>query len=277
MRIIPAFGLALLIGLTVGCEEPPPSKLNHGKPSPFLSKKPADQPGAASDKAAHDNQTSSDKSSSKSSQSAETKTVKLGPGLHLEVQGERRRILIESIVVLRELGSIGLECLVCKKDYKEHESILATHAKAKEIHAALEACRAKPGHPVKYQDRKVIPPTGSPVRITLRYEDKKRGIVEVDAREWVMNIKTKKPLEHDWVFAGSKIYKSLDEPDKPPVYAADAEGGYICIANVVTALLDLPVYSPKGEFDRGYVPWTEKIPELDTPVTVILEPLPEKN
>jgi len=275
-RAFPIFGLAMLMGLAIGCEEAkPPQAVHSGKPgavppgatTSVPSLPPDDCPSEAAPVPPPPKQ---------SSDRPEVKKVKLGASLHLEVQGEQRRVLVDSIVVLREVGGIGLECLVCKKGTKEHESILATEAKAKEIHAALEACRAKAGHPFKYEEKKFIAPTGTPIRITLRYEDKDKKVVEVSAREWVQNAKTKKPLEHDWVFAGSTFYKNFEDATKPPIYAAEGDGGYICVANVISALMDLPINSPKGQHDRGYIPFTEKIPEIDTPVTIILEPIVEK-
>ena len=96
------------------------------------------------------------------------------------------------------------------------------------------------------------------------------------AQKWIRQSKTKKDLEYDWVFAGSRLYKNPDEPEKRAIYLANNDGGVICIANVLSAMLDLPIDSPKGIEGRMYEPNTERIPALDTSVTIILESIEEK-
>ena len=71
------------------------------------------------------------------------KKVQVGPQVWLEIQGRQRRVLVNASVCLRE-GNFGLECLLCKKNTKEHESPLVTEAEAHHIHAALLAAGAKP-------------------------------------------------------------------------------------------------------------------------------------
>src|SRR5262249_27370777 len=95
-------------------------------------------------------------------------------------------------------------------------------------------------------------------------------------QRWVRNVKTKKDLDQDWVFAGSQLVPDPLDPKKPPVYLATADGALICVTNVPTAMLDLPIQSPKQLENREFAPYTERIPELDTPVVVILEPIAEE-
>ena len=45
----------------------------------------------------------------------------------------------------------GLEMFVCPINTKEHESVIAAHAAAFEVHAALLAVKAKPGKPVQWE------------------------------------------------------------------------------------------------------------------------------
>ena len=53
------------------------------------------------------------------------------------------------------------------------------------------------------------------------------------------------------------------------------DGDVICISNFETALLDLPIKSPKDDAERFFVANTEQIPPLETKVVVILEPVVE--
>src|SRR5262249_62159967 len=60
---------------------------------------------------------------------------------------------------------------------------------------------------------------------------------------------------------------------KKKVYLAN-DGDVICVSNFETALLDLPIKSPKDNADLVYVAHTSRIPPPETKVVVVLEPLP---
>src|SRR5262245_49424875 len=94
------------------------------------------------------------------------KKVPIGKNVFLEVQGERRRVLIETEVCLRQ-GP--LEQLLCRKNTKEHEAILRADVDGRDIHKALLVAGAKPGSPVKFRP-KYQPATGTPIQITLEFE-----------------------------------------------------------------------------------------------------------
>src|SRR5947199_4789013 len=88
----------------------------------------------------------------------------LGENLWLETQGDKRRVLVAAAVCLRE-GTYGLECLLCKRGTKEHESLLVTTADARIIHFALEAAKIKAGAPVQFEP-KFAPPKGDKVKVS---------------------------------------------------------------------------------------------------------------
>ncbi len=166
-----------------------------------------------------------------------------------------------------------LEGLVTRKGTKEHEYILAVDADASQIHAALLAAGAKSGKPVQFEP-KYLPATGSEIKITLRYQKDKETII-VSAQEWVRVAKTKKTLDKNWVFAGSVEAPGLPQDKTKKVYLAN-EGDFVCVCNMETAMLDLPVESPKALEDRVYDANTDKIPPVGTEVEIILEVIPEK-
>jgi hypothetical protein len=201
---------------------------------------------------------------------AEAKKVAVGKNVWLETLGERRRVLVKSYVCLRE-GQ--LEQLMCRRHTKEHEAILAADMDAKDIHTALMLARAEPGSPVQYEPA-FKPPTGQPIKVTLEYEEAGK-LITIPAQKWVRNAQTKKDLEYDWVFAGSALYPDPLDPAKPKFYAANG-GDVICVSNFEGALLDLPIKSSKDNADLAYEAHTERIPPLETIVTIILEPLPVK-
>jgi hypothetical protein len=198
------------------------------------------------------------------------KKVKVGPNVELEVQGKKRRVLVSATVCLRK-GQ--LEQLLCRKNTKEHEAILTADVDARKIHEALILAGAVEGSPVRFVPR-YRAASGTPIKISLRYEEKGKQVT-VPARSWVKNGKTGKDLESDWVFAGSQLVPDPFDKTRPKRYLAN-DGDVICVSNFETAMLDLPIRSSKDAADLAYEAHTERIPPVDTKVTVILEPVPAK-
>lgn len=198
----------------------------------------------------------------------EATKVQAGKNVWLEIQGDCRRVIVQSIVCLRE-GQ--LELFLCRKHTKEHEAVVSADVDARDIHKALLVAGAQPGSPVRYQPQ-FQAATGTRIRVTVQYEDKGK-LVTVPAQSWVRDFMTKKAMTHDWVFAGSVLLPTGDRDGKsPPFYAANS-GDVICISNFEGAMLDLPINSPKDNAELAFEAYTERIPPMDTPVKVILEPV----
>jgi hypothetical protein len=191
----------------------------------------------------------------------------IAKNVFLEIQGGKRRVLVNAYVCQRK---VRLEQLLCKKFTKEHEAILAADVDARHIHAALLAAGAEPGSPVRFQPYR--PAHGTRIKVLLQYRAGDKTMT-VPAQKWVRHVKTKKDMEYDWVFAGSR-FSPPPEKGLPPLYEANI-GDVICVSNFETAMLDIPVASTKEDDDLEYEAHTERIPALETPVVVILEPMPE--
>jgi hypothetical protein len=235
-------GSAVLALAAAGCDlDGPPTKKSAGKPAP---------------------------------PQAPSKKVEIGKNVYLEIlPGGKRRVLVLAEVCRR---TDQLEQLLCRKRTKEHEAILAADVDARHIHAALIAAGAEPGHPVKFvPPDKRLPPKGTKIKVFLEYKDGGKTVT-VPAQKWVRDLNTKKEMKEDWVFAGSIFLPDPTDPKAPPFYGAN-DGDVICLANFETAMLDLPILSSKEAADLAFEAWTERIPALETRVTVILEPeLPNK-
>src|SRR5262249_2576790 len=190
------------------------------------------------------------------------------PNVHLEVQGKTRRVLVSGAVCLRE-GQ--LEQFLTRKGTKEHEAIVAAEVDARDVHKALLLAGAAEGKPVQFRPT-YKPATGQAIRISLGDRDKGK-LVTVPARSWIKDAKTGKDLSSDWVFAGSQLVDNPLDPKKK-IYLAN-DGDVICVSNFETALLDLPIKSPKDNADRFFTAFTERIPPVETKVVVILEPVLE--
>ena len=197
------------------------------------------------------------------------KRTEIGKNLFLEIQGDRRRVVVVATVCLRE-GQ--LEGLLCRKNTKEHEYILAADVDARAIHAGLIAAKAAPGTPVQFAP-KYVPATGSVIKVTLQYQ-KDGKLVTVRGQDWIQDAKTSKTMEQDWVFGGSRFVADPDDAKKP-IYLANY-GDVICVCNMESAMLDLPIRSSKSLENRTYHALTQSIPPKDTRVEVILEVMPEK-
>lgn len=220
------------------------------------------------------------KESNQPTRPTDAKKVKMSDNVYLEIQGDQRRVLVEAYVCMRE-GQ--LEQLLTRKQTKEHEAVLAADVDARSIHAALLLAGAREGSPVKYAP-KYQPASGNPIKITLQYQEKGKQVT-VPAQQWVRNIKTRKNLDTDWVFAGSRLVdvprfgdgqqESNQQAENKKYYLAN-DGDVICLSNFETAMLDLPVKSPKDNADLAFEAHTDRIPPLNTKVTVILEVVPEK-
>lgn len=201
---------------------------------------------------------------------AEIKQVKVGKNIVLEIQGDQRRVRVNAEVCLQK----GLlEQLLTRKGQKEHEAILAADIDARELHLALTLAKAEPGKPVQFRG-KLAPPTGTTIKIFLEYtKDGKQ--IRIPAQQWIRNIKTKKDLHTDWVFAGSILIPNNLDPKAKPFYGAN-DGDVITVVNFESACLDVPFLSTKDNADLDFEAHTERIPALKTAVTVVLEPVLEK-
>jgi hypothetical protein len=200
------------------------------------------------------------------------KKVDVAKNVWLEIEGDKRRVCVNALVCRR---NDQLEQFMCLKNTKEHEAIVAADIMdAAKIHFALTLAGADPGSPAKFVP-KYQPARGTVIKVYVQYQEKGKTI-KVPAQQWVRNVKTKKELDYDWVFAGSQLFQNRLDPKSPPFYAAN-DGDVICLANFDSAMLDLPIASTKDNDDLQFEAFTEHIPPLETRVVVILEPvLPAK-
>jgi hypothetical protein len=201
-----------------------------------------------------------------------TKKIAFGKGVTLEIEGDKRRVLVDATVCWQKSP---LEQLVCRKGTKEHEAVFSADVDARHIHTALLAAGATAGSPVKFQP-KLTAPSGTVIKVTVRYTDRGQ-VVTAPGQQFVRSVKTKKPLEHDWVFAGSQLLPDPFDKTKPPAYMANLDGDLICVANFEGAMLDLGVLSSKDNDDLAYEGNPDRIPALGAAAVLILEPvLPPK-
>jgi hypothetical protein len=194
---------------------------------------------------------------------------RLTPEYDVWLDAKNKRVVMDGVVCL-QAGQ--LEMFACLKGTKEHESIVAIDAKAYIIHAALLAVGAKVGTPVQFQPE-YKPATGTTIDVVCIWTDESGKVQRHRAQDWIQNVKTKKPMDLEWVFAGSRFYK--DEETGQEFYQAEG-GELICVSNFPTAMLDVPVESSQSNNALLFQVFPDKVPPRGTKVRLVLTPRLEK-
>jgi hypothetical protein len=161
-----------------------------------------------------------------------------------------------------------LETFACLRGTKEHESVVVVYSTANIIHAGLLATGIEPGNPVQFYPD-FIPARGPEVEVTVVWKDEHDKTVEARGQDMVHNVLKKQPMKEPWVFVGSRFVKYDDGEE---FYWADGEGVLIGVANFTGAVLDVPVRSSDSAASLLFEAFTENIPPLGTPVTLVLTP-----
>jgi hypothetical protein len=151
---------------------------------------------------------------------------------------------------------------------RSYESVLSIYTLPSVVHAGLLALGAKPGKPVQW-DPGFVPPSGTEVAISVAWKDSGGQRHTARAQEWIRDIKTRKELAINWVFAGSVFWG--DKTGGSRAYLAD-RGDFITVLNLPTSLLDVPLQSASALESRMFEGFEERIPPPGTPVTLILKP-----
>ena len=178
---------------------------------------------------------------------------------------------------------VYLEVIACAVDSKEHESLVATRAKASHVHAALLLAGLEPGHPGSWSwDEKTLTrhaPEGPGVDVFLVPHNAVQTEVGVLATDWVVNAETGESLTghlralgdgSPWVFAGSRMV----EFEGREFYDADGAGiivGLHTFGGEVVALREVMSHD-SGVSEPEWIADAGLVPAYGTPVTVRMAP-----
>ncbi len=190
--------------------------------------------------------------------------VKLSRQFDVWLDRQGKELLIPGEVCLR-VGQ--LEMLVTLEGAKTHESVVAAKTDAYTIHAALLALGAKVGRPVVFRPT-FRPVEGTEVEVFFRWVDAQGKTQEVRGQQWARQAITQRQMQAPFLFGGSTFLKDAQGKEK---YAAE-DGDFVCVSNFPTAMLDVPVESSQDASELIFEAFTERIPPLKTPVTIILRP-----
>ena len=188
--------------------------------------------------------------------------TRLSPTEEVWIDAPRKEVVVGGSIAL-DRGPI--EFFACPRETKEHESIVATNASARLVHAGLLAIGLKPGKPVSF-DPEYVAASGPAVRVRMRWRDVDGKPQESDARDWIRDTRTRKSLQSDWVFAGSMFW--TDPADGKEYYQADG-GDLICVSNFPTAMLDLPIESSQSNEALLFEAFEGRVPPRGTAVEIL--------
>jgi hypothetical protein len=202
----------------------------------------------------------------------------LGPLLVDDVKGLTKLDKVQPVWIDKTQKQVVLQGETCKAQYlleffatlpdRGYESVVTVRVKPSIVHAGLLAVGAKPGSPAQFRP-KYVPPSGTEVAIEVRWKDKQGTLQKAPAQQWIRNVKTKKAMDVNWVFAGSSIYK--DEETGRKYYQGDS-GDFISVLNLPTAVLDVPLKGSSELESRSFEGFVENMPPEGTPVTIVLMP-----
>ena len=159
-----------------------------------------------------------------------------------------------------------VEYIACTSYGKLHESVLSLGARPYHIQIALLLLGATPGNrPIEFQGA-AQQPCGSPVVISISWENENRTRVAYPPETLLVNINSKQTMaKADWVFTGSQMMNGQ--------YMAEQEGSIIASFHDPSALIDHR--SITGADDTLYHANKKVLPAVGTPVEVTIAPITE--
>jgi len=192
------------------------------------------------------------------------------PNIWIDFNPKGRRVILRAEVCLRE-GM--LEEFLCLRRTKEHESVVSADISAIMFHAALLAAGANPGHPAQFDpDNEFKPPEGQKLKIEVEWKEG-NTYKRISAKQWVRHVDSKKPMQADWVFAGSQW---VVNPVTKQKYYLGNDGDIISVANFAGSIVDVAMKSSSSNESLVFEANTEAIPPLGTEVFVIITPVKSK-
>ena len=192
------------------------------------------------------------------------KITLIGKNVWVDGNENGRRVLVRGTICR---DRVDLEEFMCLKGTKEHESIVTADLVPKVFQAALLAADAEPGAPAKIVEGKFFAPTGGKIEITVEWKAGKE-FKRARAQDWIRDVKSKKAITHDFVFAGSQW---ITNPVNGEKFFLGDEGDLVSVANFSGSIIDLAVQSSNENQSLDFETFTERIPAVDTEVTVILK------
>ena len=203
---------------------------------------------------------------------------------HLRLFREEKRIEIDGYVNLNQCPT--LEFMACTERGKTHESLLRFECDPKHLHLALIMLGLEPTPQVSEQGEPIVLDKGERVVIEVAWWAKHTpehddsapepvaGVTRWRVEDLIYDQRTQTSMPKvGWVFTGSRMIKVPAPPDwetLKEVYAASYEGNIVATYHHPHVILDTPL--AEGGDDTVYVPFTKRVPERGTAVTIHIRP-----
>ena len=194
-------------------------------------------------------------------QPATTQSAGKLPFLDVDVKHKRVRLECESTGC-----TAPLEFFCCVTGTNDYESVLRSKVKPSHLHLALLMIGLEPGQGVHYDPaaQKLIPPSGSPLKMTCEFEKNGRRVT-VPAEALMRDVKSKKPApKFTWVFAGSRVMNGQ--------YAGDQTGYLVSVVNFDLTVIDVAAIASSANETLEWETNFDVCPPKDARVTLIIEP-----
>lgn len=200
--------------------------------------------------------------------------AEISPFPGVVVAPAQHRVELEAVVVL-DAG--WLEQIACTAGTREHESLLVPHAMPSQVHAALLAAGFEPGRPGRWRHENGAyvyePPLGAPLDVAVRYRDAEGEVVEEPVSRWIRDHHGRRVFpDGPWIFGGSRVERVPETLGGDEHYTADLSGSIIGLVTFGDEVIgfgqviadEVSVAPPEWEV------FTERVPPIGTPVTIIL-------
>ena len=149
---------------------------------------------------------------------------------------------------------------------RTHESVLSTKISPAKLHIAV-LLLGRPGEikpPMSIEQSEIQ--KGCPVDISINWKNK-NGVRKAKASEWIVHTRRKKALPVDfWEYTSSRM--------REDVFLAERDGSVVAIMGDVNSMIN--IRDEDRKYDDVWIANAEVIPEVGTPVEVILTLKPVK-
>ncbi|MCH2061735.1 MAG: YdjY domain-containing protein [Verrucomicrobiales bacterium] len=172
-------------------------------------------------------------------------------------------------------NEVVLEFAICDEFRgKLHESLLSTKVTPFEIQIAMKLLRWEPsGRDIYRKFNEQGRPIGvlkddgkGRMAILIRHKGKEGKEITEPLGNWVHNATTKEVVgPGSWTYTGSKVVDGY--------FLAAEDGAIAAVYRYEGSLCN--TFNPGSDDDELWFPVAEKVPPIDTVVTVILKPLPD--
>lgn len=180
---------------------------------------------------------------------------------HIVVDRKARTVTVDGFICLDE-GP--LELFACGNHVREHEAVVSTLARPREVNVALVLLDLQPGHPAVWtKDGKFLPPYGPVFRVFVEWEANGKTR-RVEAHEMLIDAFADKPAKpQKWVFCGGLTHEGHFVPD--------FEGTVVCLSNFAAPILDVPFESTDKNTQLMFMANKDAIPTPGTKVKLVLQ------